>query len=194
MQRYLLSQFCVLLMSLGFVSCQEKRSVISKLHASEEFVESDPVEETQLEEVLVNNNSLCAEVETLQACEELSESCQPVFLHLEDEESDASFSHCLARTNVEPTSVQVSVELVSSEEKPKPEPEHFPPPAAEKLEASFEPAPVSCKDVDSRYIIGEKKIILCHQTESGKHHTVIVSCRTLWTHSQNHQDYLGPCL
>lgn len=191
-----------ILLSLVLTGCNthSDESIIHKIQAGREA--SSLVHEELDAEIpsaaFTNNSSLCEAAQTLDACDRLLETCQPVFLDHSDEESEDSFSRCLAKSNPElfrPEEVKLKLVDASAPA------ESFPPETVAPdqltistiLEGIKDPAPEDCQSADPKHLVGKNQIMICQQTETGSHHTIVVSCKTLYAHSQNHQDYLGAC-
>ncbi|HXH29846.1 MAG TPA: hypothetical protein VNJ01_03435 [Bacteriovoracaceae bacterium] len=187
-----------LLFTLALGACQPhgEHTIISKLQSPQEL-EVEAIEAVDETPSYTDNNPVCATADSLEACDVLTDICQPVYLDHADEESDASFSQCIAKIHPDlfaPVEVSVKLVTIQAVEQLPPEPEEAGRPSTSSiLDTIKEMAPESCSEADPKYLVGKKKIMICHQTENGTHHTIVVACRTLWSHSLNHKDYLGAC-
>lgn len=155
------------------------------------LVSCNPDDFYPTEEFIAGADAYCAEAKDLSSCQALPDICQPAYLEEKDSLGEPVFSQCVANPDLWLNPPDGSGPIITID------PEVPAPTIADAVASK-------CADLGEQYlhvtklvkknkVVGmHSKVKVCHMTNSGTPHTIVVACPALNAH-KNHDDYLGAC-
>ncbi len=208
MKKFLSNAMLLSLLSFSFIACNEEGATKYSATSSALLADSDAFKQ-------------CATATDAAQCEAMSDLCMTVYKDVGDLAAEGSFASCLPKNYTDlpsdvilkdlpqtSTSEGPGIEDPTPLDPPAPAPAPAPAPVGEDPVAE-EPkldVPTDCAKIPERFLVPDdkdkkmKKVIVCHGTGNGDHHTIEIACPALKAHlykhgaiPQKHNDYLGGC-
>lgn len=197
MKSYMSNALMLTMLTLSLTSCLQNSK------KSEGFMAIVPNNLLSSAGASQDHIDFCAKATDLGSCVDQGPACQGLYKEGEDFETESGFLACIPRmpsgdevpSGEEPSGEAPNGEVPSDlpgEEQPSGEEPNSTDPVKPQPQL---PIPQNCSQVDAKFKIGSKKVVICHHTHSASNprHSIEISCNALKTHVDHHGDYLGPC-